>query len=269
MDGRPHLTFLHGQPGSGSDWDSVIARLPAGFETFNPDRAGYGHNPAPAGDFAHNARDILDALDARGVDETVVVAHSLGGGVGLTLAAAAPERVRGLVLVSTVGPGCLNGWDSLLAAPIAGPVCAVSAWWLTPWLARARLRLLARRRGRPLAHHEHVNWDVWGQARHHSGAMWRTFLVEQRALVTQLDSLAATAATVACPVVLLADPGDTMIPFATSEALQALLPDARVQPVPGPGHHLPRRAPDAVADAVAGFCARLAPLGAPSSSTPG
>lgn len=256
----PHLTFLHGQPGSGSDWDSVIGRLPAEFHTFAPDRAGYGHNPAPAGDFERNAHDILAALDAEGVDSTVVVAHSLGGGVGLALAAAAPERIRAMVLISSIGPGCLNGWDTLLAAPVAGPVCAVCAWWLTPWVARARLSLLARRRGRPLAHHEHVNWDVWGQARHHTGAMWRTFLVEQRALVTQLDSLVDTAATVTFPVLLLADPGDTMIPFATSQALHALLPDSQLQPVPGAGHHLPRRAPDVVAEAVAAFCARLEPL---------
>ena len=259
MGVEPHLTFLHGQPGSGSDWDSVIARLPPGFATLAADRPGYGHNPTPAGDFDHNARDVLAALDAAGVPSTVVVAHSFGGGVGLALARTAPERVRGLVLVSSIGPGCLNGWDTLLAAPVAGPVCAVCAWWLTPWTARLGLAVLARRRGRPAAHHEHVNWDVWGQARHHHGAMWRTFLVEQRALVTQLDAVVTAAATITCPALLLADPGDTMIPVATSHALSALLPNSRVQLVPGPGHHLPRRAADVVAEAVTSFCARLEP----------
>src|SRR5205085_2655357 len=104
MSGRAHLTFLHGQPGSGGDWDGVLARLPADLATFAPDRAGYGDNPAPAGDFAHGARDVLAALDRAGVESTVVVAHSFGGGVGLALAAAAPQRVRGIVLVSSIGP---------------------------------------------------------------------------------------------------------------------------------------------------------------------
>jgi hypothetical protein len=29
-------------------------------------------------------------------------------------------------------PGCVNGWDRLLAAPGAGQLCALVAWRLTP-----------------------------------------------------------------------------------------------------------------------------------------
>ena len=84
------------------------------------DRPGYGSNKAGPGDFSANARFVLSELDAAEVAETVLVGHSYGGGVALTVAAMAPERVRALVLVSSVGPDCLNGWDTLLAAPVVG-----------------------------------------------------------------------------------------------------------------------------------------------------
>jgi pimeloyl-ACP methyl ester carboxylesterase len=109
---RPHLTFLHGQPGAGSDWSALIDQLPDSWDVLAGDRPGYGSNNAGPGDFSANARFVLRELDAAEVAETVLVGHSYGGGVAVTVAAMAPERVRALVLVSSVGPGCLNGWDT-------------------------------------------------------------------------------------------------------------------------------------------------------------
>ena len=159
--GAHELVLLHGQPGSPADWQQVIARLPAQLDAVATDRPGYGSSHLPAGGFAANARAVLDDLDSRGITRAVLVGHSYGGGVALA-AGLAPGRVEAVVLLASVGPGCVNGWDRLLAAPGAGQLCALVAWRLTPWLARARLAWLARRRGRPLAPDEHVNWQVWG-----------------------------------------------------------------------------------------------------------
>ncbi len=141
--------LLHGQPGSASDWQQVTDLLPGGLVTVALDRPGYGASRQAAGGFAANARAILAELDARGIERAVLVGHSFGGGVALALAQLAPERVEALVLLASVGPDCLTGWDRLLAAPVAGEVCAVAAWWLTPWLARASLAVMARRRAGP------------------------------------------------------------------------------------------------------------------------
>lgn len=244
------VMLLHGQPGSGSDWRSVVQRLPTDWSVLAPDRPGYQGNPRPAGGFTANARFVLSELDDHRLDRAVIVGHSYGGAVALETALLAPSRVRGLVLVASVGPGCLGGWDRLLAAPVAGPVCAVAAWWLTPWFARARVAQAERRRHRPLEHHELVNWEVWGHARHEHGAMWRTFLTEQRALVHDLDRLVEAIPTVTAPALVLADPADTLVPISTARDLVQLLPNAHLVEVPGIGHHLPRRAPQAVADAI-------------------
>jgi len=57
------------------------------------------------------------------------------------------------------------------------------------------------------------------------------------------------------PVLLLADPRDTLVPLDTARRLARALPDARLQLIDGAGHHLPSRAPDAVADAIVAFLA--------------
>ena len=260
--GGHQVVLLHGQPGSGADWQQVAGRLPAGLPVVALDRPGYGASRQRAGGFAFNARAVVAEMDGRGIERAVLVGHSYGGGVALAVAQLAPERVEALVLLASVGPGCLTGWDHLLAAPVAGEVCAFTAWQLTPWLARARLAAIARRR--PIAAGEFVNWHIWGQAHHDHGPMWRSFLTEQRALVHELSDLTASLASVTQPVLLLADPNDTLVPVSTTHQLAAVLPDARVQLVNQTGHHLPRRGAPQTAAAIAAFLAALDTRPAPA-----
>jgi len=205
---------LHGQPGSAADWQQVADRLPARSAWWRWTGPATGRASSPPGLLAYGASAVLAELDARGIGRAVLVGHSYGGGVALSVAQQAPDRVEALVLLASVGPDCLTGWDRLMAAPVTGKCCALTAWWLTPWLARARLAAITRRRGRPITADEHVNWHVWGHAHHDHGPLWRSFLTEQRALVHELGGLTASLAAVRHPVLLIADPDDTLIPSA-------------------------------------------------------
>jgi len=175
----------------------------------------------------------------------------------LAAARLAPERVAGLVLLASVGPGCLTGADWPLAARVSGEFCALMAWRLTPWLARAGLAAVARLRRRPLAADEFVNLQTWGYAHHDHGPLWRSFLTEQRALMRELDELSASLLEVTQPVLLMADARDSIIPVRATRRLAAALPDARVELLNGAGHHLPRRAAPRIADAIAAFLPTL------------
>lgn len=251
------VVLLHGQPGSGSDWREVVARLPVSVECVAVDRPGYRSSPHRAVGVVGNAERVLADLDRAGIGRAVLVGHSFGGGVALTAAALAPHRVCGLVLVASVGPGAVTRWDRLLAAPVAGAVCAVTAWSLTPWLARAHLAALQRVRRRPLRSDEWVSVDIWGRARYDHGAMWRTFLVEQRDFVYGTDALDAVVDQVRCPTLIVADPADSLVPVATAYALHDRIPGSQLRLVSHGGHSLPRTNPAAVADAVTALTSSL------------
>jgi putative heme transporter len=239
---------LHGQPGTAADWGAVMARLPAQLHAVAADRPGYGASRRPAAGFKGNAQEVLKDLDERKVDSAVLVGHSWAGGVALQAAALAPERVQAVILLAGVGPGSVSILDWLLAAPVIGPLSAQIAWRWTPWIARAALAWLNRREGRPLHPDEHVNLQVWGHKAGGAEPLWRAFLTEQRALLSELAELEAALPTVGVPVLLLADPADPIVPIMTAQRLASELPDARLRLVTHASHHLPRRAPAAVAE---------------------
>ena len=255
--GERYVVLLHGQPGSGADWQQVADRLPDGLGVLAPDRPGYGASPHRAGGFAAGARAVVAEMDAQGIDRAVLVGHSYGGGVALATARLAPARVEALVLLASVGPGCLTWADWVLAAPVSGEFFSLVAWRLTPWFARGVLAAARRVRGRPLGPDQAVNWQVWANSQHEHGRVWRSFLAEQRALVRELGTLSAALPSVAQPVLLVADPHDMIVPVRSTRRLASALPDASVEMLDGPGHHLPRRAAPRIAVAIAEFLGTL------------
>ena len=251
------LVLLHGQPGSAADWDAVLARLPAHLHAVAKDRPGYGASQRNAAGFTGNARVILDDLDERGVPGAVLVAHSWAAGAALMAARLAPHRVKALVLLAGVGPGSVTITDWLLAAPVTGPLAARAAWRWTPWIARLWLASLRRREGRPPDPGEHHSLQVWAQKHTGPEPRWRTFLTEQRALLSELADLEAALPTITAPVLLLADPADQIVPIMTAQRLASELPHARLRLISDAGHHLPRRAPGAVTEAITAFLTAL------------
>ena len=246
---QPHeLVLLHGQPGSAADWDAVLAQLPAHLHAIAQDRPGYGASRRRAAGFAANAQAIVDDLDERGLDAAVLVAHSWASGAALLAARLAPRRVKAVVLLAGVGPGSVSIVDWLLAAPVVGPLATQVMWRWTPWIARAWLAWLSGREGRALQPGEHLGLQVWGDKQAGPEPRWRTFLVEQRE---------GALPSIGVPVLLLADPADQIVPVMSAQRLVSELPDARLRLISDAGHHLPRRAPGAVTEAITTFLANL------------
>jgi hypothetical protein len=251
------LVLLHGQPGSAADWDAVLARLPAHLHAVAKDRPGYGASQLHAAGFTANAQVILADLDERGVDAAVLVAHSWASGAALMAARLAPRRVQAVVLLAGVGPGSVNIVDWLLAAPVIGPLAAQVMWRWTPWMARVRLAWLRHREGGPLDPGAHLSLQVWAEEDSCAEPRWRAFLIEQRALLSELAELEGALPSIEVPVLLLADPADQIVPIMTAQRMAGELPHARLRLISDAGHHLPRRAPGAVVEAIAEFVAAL------------
>jgi pimeloyl-ACP methyl ester carboxylesterase len=239
------VVMLHGQPATRASWWAVTRRLD-GVRVLDPDRPGYGFNPRPATDFAGNVAWLMELLDTEQVERAVLAGHSWGAGVALLAAARHPDRVAGLALVAPIGPHCVLLSDRVLAAPVAGEVLAFGAVRLAGrWMRQRRLAEFDGHLDRadlPAARGE--------LAAQFDRPVWRSFLVEQRALVHQLPLLDGALSAVDCPVRIVAGTEDSVIPRRTVEAIQRRLRDSTVSWVDGAGHDLPLLAPGPVADAI-------------------
>ena len=100
----PPVLAIHGLTASSRAWLEVATRLPG--PVIAPDlrgRGGSGGVPGPFGMAAH-AADCVAVLDGLGVEQVVVVGHSMGGFVASVLAHRHPSRVARLVLVDGGAP---------------------------------------------------------------------------------------------------------------------------------------------------------------------
>src|SRR3954453_18046171 len=122
----PAVVLLHGQPGTGADWDPVANLLAEDFHVIVPDRPGYGDTGGRARGIATNADAVAALLDRLSIEQATVVGHSWGGAPALSFANRHPERVRGLVLVSSVAPSEPLTWaDRVLALAVIGPLASL------------------------------------------------------------------------------------------------------------------------------------------------
>lgn len=105
----PPLLLLHGSgPGvsAWANWRLVIPELSTGHRVLAPDLAGFGYSPvAEDWEFSTETwlQQIVDFLDALGLDRVSVVGNSFGGSMALALAIHHPSRVERLVLMGSVG----------------------------------------------------------------------------------------------------------------------------------------------------------------------
>ena len=104
---RPHRgAALHGRNFPSSYWAPVIKMLnEAGYRVVVPDQIGFGKSSKPTGElhFDTLARNTIALLDYLKIDKADVVAHSLGGMLGVRIARAYPDRVAHLVLTAPIG----------------------------------------------------------------------------------------------------------------------------------------------------------------------
>jgi len=100
------VLLLHGFAGDHTTWATIAAGLKRrGRRAIAPDLPGHGQTGIEARDAADLARDLPEFLDALGIAEVEIVAHSLGAVAALDLAQAVPERVISLSLIAPAGLG--------------------------------------------------------------------------------------------------------------------------------------------------------------------
>lgn len=95
------IILIHGSPGSAKVWSRYLNNPQPDIEYISVDRAGYGSSgEGDRQSSLANQTALLKPLLADG-KINVVVGHSYGGAVAAHLAATYPEKVHGLILVSS------------------------------------------------------------------------------------------------------------------------------------------------------------------------
>ena len=137
--GRPVL-FIHAGVTDSRMWDGQFRAI-EGWQLIRFDMRGYGKSRLGSERFI-NRDDALDLLDYLGIDSAVIVGCSIGGNTALQIAATAPERIDGLVLVATDAPGFdpeieyeSPEWPDAVAAFTAGDLQRAAELEAEIWLA--------------------------------------------------------------------------------------------------------------------------------------
>jgi poly(3-hydroxyoctanoate) depolymerase len=224
-DGPPVL-FINGLGGHTGMWATLEHALPD-LRVIEFDAPGTGQSATlpfalPIPTLAYLARRVLDAV---GVDRADVLGYSLGGIIAQQLAAAAPQRVRRLVLAGTAcGLGSVTGgWATLLNVALP-------------------LRYYSR------AFYERTIGDLTGGRARHDAA-WvaaqgdvrmshppSTVGYMSQVLSGSTFSSLPVLHRIGQPTLVVSGDDDPLIPLANSVILARRLPNGRLVVAPGEGH---------------------------------
>jgi 2-succinyl-6-hydroxy-2,4-cyclohexadiene-1-carboxylate synthase len=230
----PTIVFLHGFTNSGASWAPVIDGLDQRYRCLAPDIRGHGGasslEPVTLGA-------VIDDVSRLAPDRFALCGYSQGGRLALHIALALPRRVTRLVLIGA-SPGLADpderaarrAADERLAAELEQMTIEqfVERWAQTPVLAGVSAEVAARARS------DRLRSQPAGLAR------------ALRGLGTgALPSLWKRLGELKPPVTLLAGERDTKFSRIAAE-MAPLIPDARIEIVPGSGHAVHLERPDAV-----------------------
>lgn len=183
-----------------------------------PDLAGFGESPPPPAAWGslEYMRDVVEWLDAEGIEQFDIVGHSFGARIAMQLAAHFPARVRSIVLIGGAG---LRPQRSLRRR-----LRAQSSRWIG---------LIAKRLPKPWS----TSLFAWREQRFGS-ADFRASKGVMRGVLSRVvaEDLSEQAKAVVAPTLLLYGSLDTETPVEMGNRYHQLIANSRLQVLEGHGH---------------------------------
>ena len=219
--GEP-LVIIHGGGDGARAWLKSSEELSKYYSVYIPDLPGFGHSQS-ANDKFHLPEYVAfieDFTHALGIESFHLVGHSIGGGIALHYALKSPQKVKGLVLVSSWCLGIEAAlWVRLLSHPA---LCrslgeaSIAVLKGVKWLAR--LFYAPFRFANPVTR---VKMDV--------GKTMITLRGQTTVLQDRLCELTM-------PTLLVWGSGDRIVPASHAYVAAELIPDCQLHIFEGCGH---------------------------------
>ena len=218
------LVIIHGGGDGARAWLKSAEELSNHYSVYIPDLPGFGHSQS-ANDKFHLQEYVAfieDLSQALGIERFHLIGHSIGGGIALHYALQFPQKVKGLVLVSSWCLGIEAAlWVRLLSHPAlcrylgeAGIIVLKGVKWL------ARLFYAPFKFANPVTR---VKMDI--------GKTMITMRGQTTVLQDRLCELTM-------PTLLVWGSGDQIVPAAHAYVAAELIPDCQVHVFEGCGHNV-------------------------------
>lgn len=236
-EGEP-LIIVHGGSDGAQAWKGNIALLAKQYCVFVPDLPGFGLSSEVLDSYkVPHMVDFIDQFAKNlGLDSFYLMGHSFGGGIAAHYALKYPQKVRKLILVSSL---CLG---------------KEIAWWIRifslPGVCRAMGKvMLVFYKGIQKIAQFLGPWDVVQPVTHASvqiGAEIANFTQQTIVLLGQLPTLLM-------PTLVMWGEKDPVVPSSQAYVAATLIPDCRVRVFAKCGHSVYRERLDDFSGEVKGF----------------
>ncbi|WP_341990130.1 alpha/beta hydrolase [Azorhizobium sp. AG788] len=250
----PVLVLLHGNGAMVEDFalSGLVERAAQSFRVISFDRPGFGHSTRPRGvewTPTAQARLISEALARMGVTQAIVLGHSWGALVAVTLALDNPRLVQGLVLEAGYffqSPRL----DARMVRLVAQPGLEdVFSYTLTPLMARLLWTPIMDDVFGPDA--VPAQFARFPKALALRPSQLRAATEEVALLNSGAAALEGRLGRLALPVAIVVGDGDRLIdPQSQSIRLHQTLPQSSLRVIPGGGHMVHQTALDDVMAAI-------------------
>ncbi len=247
--GAPAVVLLHGFGSSLDTWDAWAARLSERYRVIRFDLPGFGLTGTdPTGDYSdRRAVEIVVAvLDRLGIARATLIGNSMGGKIAWKAAAAYPDRVEGLVLISPDGfasPGFAYGVPAKVP-----PLLRLLPYTLPKAMLRANL---APAYGDPARLTDTIVTRYWDMMR---APGVRRALID-RVPQTVLENPEPALRRIVIPVLILWGRKDGMIPYRNAADYQRDLRSAQLVSFAELGHVPQEEDPDRALEPVLTYLA--------------
>ncbi len=257
------LVFIHGASSNATEPLTVLSPvLNAGYRLISIDRPGHGWSERS--DDAQSAPDrqaraIAAVLDQMAVTRPIIVGHSFGGIVALSLALERPDLVAGLLLLSPVS----HPWPGGIAWYYTAAASNMTGWLFSQTLAIPAAAALLEPGARSVFAPQEMPPHYLDDARIRlllRPHVFRANAQDVAGLMAYVEAQQARYGTIKAPTTIITGDTDSIVsPSIHSLSLKRQVSDARLIVMPNVGHQPQFADPDLVAAEIDRLVARLSP----------